>query len=96
MKRTVILAVISVAAIAQQSTIAVAAQALYSYCDPRELVRLAGEVVGDPNPVASSSFQCLSTIKVCKLQADAVEATAQADLMFRLAAMVKVCRAAGY
>ena len=64
-------------------------------CDISGLVRLAGDLVGDPEP-SQDTHQCLSTPLVCAEQQAAYDATKHAQLMFNLAHVVRLCRHAGY
>lgn len=72
------------------------APAIYYVCDTRELVRLAGIVVGDTSRVGGRSFDCESTPLVCAAQIAAFDEQQRVDNLVRLADMVRVCRAAGY
>lgn len=71
-------------------------QPIYYSCDPRELVRIAGIVVGDPDRQGGPSFSCQSTPMICELQRGVFDEQTRVSNLAKLADMVRACRAAGY
>lgn len=93
-RRILILAVLLMVAVTYRAT--VGAQTAYYSCDVRDLVRMVGTLVGEPNPVGGPSTLCLSSQKVCDLQRTAFEAQQKAELMFQLHQTYRACKQSGY